>query len=658
MKDNILQFVPKHQFDAESNLREFVEFCKTRLKTFGEIEWDSVYWDLTDSVTVKGRNAAYRIWWIRHGEEYRKPNPKVIEQPFLDFAKAYLRYQFALAPKNVWTAEIVALRALFEVLPNSRRCITALNPSYCNQAVQFIKKNYFGAAYRDAGKIETIVKFASQKGLLAVPFEWKNPLKRESDRNRIGKAADKERKEKMPTKEDIEMLGKAFNLATDSKDIIFSSIGVILMSNPSRISEILTLPYDCEVEKKTPDGNLAYGLRYSPAKGAESMIKWIPDTMIEATKLAISKIKAETDHARKVAKWYEENPRKLFLKREFEYFREEQWISNQEIMECFGFTKSQIIGPRFQDVRRKKINGQRGYIFFFPDIETEMIKDLPLHFPYDSRDKTQKYSEILFVVERHLCHSGNRLTQYWMVEDLSPTTCIDQFSVSMHGKSSLWKRLDLRKSDGEYPSITTHQFRHMLNTIAQLGGLSQLNIAIWSGRKEIHQNNAYDHVTADQMLALLKNADDGTIFGPENQIIVNNPSTKKNFLELRFPTAHTTEFGFCVHDFTMLPCQKHRDCINCREHVCIKGDARKTENVRFHFEVIEGELAKTKAAIEEGYAGANRWYEKHLATYERLKQLLSVLDDPTVPNGTVIHITPENEFIPILEASDERLLSE
>lgn len=35
---------------------------------------------------------------------------------------------------------------------------------------------------------------------------------------------------------------------------------------------------------------------------------------------------------------------------------------------------------------------------------------------------------------------------------------------------------------------------------------SQLDIAKWSGRKEVSQNRAYDHVSTDEMLLLIQDA--------------------------------------------------------------------------------------------------------------------------------------------------------
>jgi hypothetical protein len=119
-------------------------------------------------------------------------------------------------------------------------------------------------------------------------------------------------------------------------------------------------------------------------------------------------------------------------------------------------------------------------------------------------------------------------------------------------------------------------------------------------------------------------------------------------------TAHTTEIGFCVHDFTMLPCQKHRDCINCGENVCVKGDARRTRRIMEQLEVAEEQLRRATASREEGFFGADRWVEHHQATVARLRALAQALNDPSVPAGAIIRMVNPGEHSPIRMAIQER----
>ena len=46
--------------------------------------------------------------------------------------------------------------------------------------------------------------------------------------------------------------------------------------------------------------------------------------------------------------------------------------------------------------------------------------------------------------------------------------------------------------------------------------MSQLDIAKWSGRKNVHQNSAYDHVSASELVLKIRSAlgDDRQMFGP------------------------------------------------------------------------------------------------------------------------------------------------
>jgi hypothetical protein len=70
------------------------------------------------------------------------------------------------------------------------------------------------------------------------------------------------------------------------------------------------------------------------------------------------------------------------------------------------------------------------------------------------------------------------------------------------------------------------------------------------------------------------------------------------------PTAHVTLYGFCIHDFTSTPCEMFRKCLDCREHVCVKGVPGKTERLRHSLEAARDNLAKARKAVGEEVYGA------------------------------------------------------
>ena len=107
--------------------------------------------------------------------------------------------------------------------------------------------------------------------------------------------------------------------------------------------------------------------------------------------------------------------------------------------------------------------------------------------------------------------------------------------------------------------------------------------------------------------------------------------------------AHTTEVGFCVHDYTMSPCQLHRDCLNCEELVCVKGDVIKATAIRRQYAETQTLLAQALEAAKQEYSGANRWVEHQQHTLERLDQLCKILDDPDVPDGTLMQLSARRQ---------------
>ncbi|MGE0768930.1 MAG: hypothetical protein AB7L90_21010, partial [Hyphomicrobiaceae bacterium] len=296
----------------------------------------------------------------------------------------------------------------------------------------------------------------------------------------------------------------------------------------------------------------------------------------------------------------------------------------------------------------------------FSDVERVVISMLPPGFPVLDQRNGLTYSNALLVIRKNAMNP-RRGTYRCMIEVVTIQHVNDGLGSRVeHGMSSIFSRLNFTEPDGSAIQVTSHQFRHYLNTLAQAGGLSQLDIAKWSGRKDIRENAAYDHMSADELLAQVREAigDDERMRGPLAELPRHAPVPREIFAQLQAPTAHTTDFGLCLHDFTMLPCQLFRDCINCSEHVCIKGDRAKSENVRRRLEEARVLHQQAEAAKADGYAGADRWSENHAATVARLEQLYAILSDPTIPAGTVIQLSTPSMPSPIRNAMDERDLLE
>jgi hypothetical protein len=645
MSDVIL-FRPKAELDAAGNLAGFVTSCRNDLTVFGaDLPFDENIWDVSNSITLKGHgNTRIRMvfssfWTIN------ATTPSPMAEPFLGFSKAYMRYMQGVRPIVGFGSRLTALKVLEAALTERGNIPNPINidAHSLNRAAQLAEDHYTkGAAYRVGGQLEMIATFLSENRLTIAPVRWRNHLKRPEDTVRVGKEFDERRQSKMPTQAVLDALPKVFRLATEPVDVIVSSVAALLCASPDRISEVLMLPENCEVRQKNGSDGEAYGLRWWPAKGAEPMVKWVVPSMASVVQEAIQKIRTMTEPARLVAKWYEDHPGEIYLESHLESLRAKEWLLMREVVDILGVAEVGSATAWCKGNGVKVIGGYATRKAKFSDVQGAIISMLPEGFPILDKETGLKYSDALLVVRVNEL-GLQRGTYRCMIE---PVTT-NQINTGLggrakHGFDSIFSRLGFTEPDGTPIKITTHQFRHYLNTLAQAGGMSQLDIAKWSGRKDIQQNAAYDHVTPDQMLQKIRDAvgDESQMFGPLAEQSKKALIPRDEFARLVVPTAHTTDLGFCIHDYTMSPCQLHRDCIHCSDLVCIKGDEEKERRLHLQLEEARDMLRRAGEASKDGYYGSDRWLEHHKSTVDRLSQLCTIMDDSEVPTGSVIQLSP------------------
>ena len=637
----LILFQPKAELDAAQNLRGFIDSCRTELTVFGvDLPFDENVWDITDSINLKGfGNNRHRLVFSNL-ETVNENSPSPMSEPFLSFAKAYFRYMQGYKPINGTGPRLAALRALEAALRESGDANPVKSDIHIvNRAAQMIVEKYTAsAAYRVGGQLEMLSEFLCDNKLITIPVRWRNFIKRPGDAVRVGKEFDERRNDKMPTQAALDALPEIFLRAVEPIDVIVSSVAAMLCASPDRISEVMSLPLDCEfkqLNKKT--GVEAYGLRWWPAKGADPMIKWVVPSMASVVQEAIAKIRKTTDESRRIAKWYENHPNEIYLVKECEHLRGQELLNMQELTDILGLADK-------GSARAWCANKFLGVndLVLFADVEKEILAMLPSGFPIMDKVTGCKYSEALFVVRKNELGSY-RGTNNCVIESISTNQINSALGGRVeHGFQSVFTRFGYVEPDGSNINITTHQFRHYLNTLAQAGGLSQIDIAKWSGRKDIKQNAAYDHVTPGQMIRKIRDAigDENLMFGPLAELGKKTLIPRDEFARLLVPTVHTTELGYCIHDYTMSPCQIHMDCINCSELICIKGDAEKERRLRQQFDEAQVLMQQAEQASKEQYFGSDRWLDHHKATVERLSELLSIMDNPNVPDGAVIQLSP------------------
>lgn len=643
MSDVVL-FTPLVEKTAQENLVAFIDLCKNKLAVFGkDLPFDDFVWDITDSVQVRGRTERIRVYFSSW-DTANDVEPKSMPELFVSFAKAYLRYQHGFKPIVDQGVRVAPLRAICAALEEiGKDSPVDVDGHVLNRAAQLLEaSNSAARAYRLGRQLQNISEFLTEKRLVKTALNWKSYIKRPSDAQRVGKEFDDRRQEKLPSANDLDAVAEAYRLAKAPEDVVITSIAAIMCSTPDRIAEVLTLRADCEYQDRLPDGQEVYGLRYWPAKGADPMIKYVIPSMTDLVKDAIARIRLYTEGSRALARWYEANPTRLYLPEHLEYLRGAELTLEQVSEILYGDPDFLIEARSWLGHRKLKKHGTPtdNHRISFPDLEQAVIEELPRNFPFLDNGLGLKYSEALCVVPLFFFNQQKRALSFGL-NSITHGQVNDGLGASLkHGKSSVFSRLGITDPDGEPIRINTHKFRHYLNTLAMQGGLSELDIAKWSGRKDVRQNRAYDHVSARDKLALIRDAvgDQSKMFGPLGHAPSVPSITRDEFANLKVMNAHTTEFGYCTHDFASTPCQKYLDCLNCNELVCIKGDEVRETNIRRQLEETRDLLAAARKGVEEGAYGADRWAQHQTQTLQRLEELSAILEDPMVQRGAVIQL--------------------
>ena len=623
---------------AADNLAAFIDVCRQQASAFSSsIDWDDWHWQGFANFTKLGVGS--------RGVKTRD----ILDAQFIDFAKAYFAYQqshHATGTKN----ETKALRTLEAALLKhaSSASVQDIDLRALDEAASFASASYVPlAAYHCGRELERLARFLSAKKLTARHLStWKSSIRKPRDVNiQTGPQARAHREKKLPGEEQLQALAMIFsNCPSDPKDIFTTSTFALTMCAPSRGTEILQLPVDCEIEEQGGDRTIRYGWRFFAGKGFEGDIKWVTKPMDEIAKEAMKRLRALTNDARQLANWIEKTPGRFFRHADCPEVDDYEPLTSEQAAAALGIESLKIAG----------LSERRG-AYTLNTLWKYVIDRQPLDFPWLNKKTKLKYSNALFCMTANMLHAtrGTSPVLLWAPDinvfnsDLSPRD-----SPAVNGAHrSIFDRWGFTSAGGNRLKLTSHQARHLLNTIADRGGLSQEQLAQWAGRADPKQNRVYIHRSEFEMAAVAQSVDSSLSFlGPQESIVVHKPITSEELKSLERGPIHVTEFGVCLHDWVFVPCEKYRDCLNCQEHVCIKDNGARLERLQARLSEVKKDYEAACDAINEGLAGADRWFESLSKDLVRLRQLVHLLADPSLPEGTRIKLEEETDFSHVARA--------
>ncbi|WP_019385591.1 integrase [Acinetobacter venetianus] len=672
--DNIIYFPSDIIQSPYSEIKRFIGFVKQLSELNENIRFEDHYW--------KGE-----VNFVKIGISSKDRAPEnILHHSILEFAKAYVKYQ-RIHRKLKTQDTILAIRVIEQIslVKYGEVDLTKLVIADFDLADETAEENYkASSAYHVGRHLKILLDFLRKLKIVALP-EWKSKIKKPPERTIVlDQESEEYRASKLPDEEAIFILADIFSRKDSelsNRDIFVSSAMGLLLSAPERASELFFLKVNCihEEEDKTPfKSNLglvedasnveeAFGIRWYAQKNYGYDIKYIPSVMIPTAKRAIARLIKMSEKPRHLAYLLETSDK--FPRHELcPKVPDDQLLKRSDVLLAMGFDVSQYDDRQANNSGRQFLKARDipigDYEVCLNDLNIILRERLPQGFPYvpfkTGNGIQVKWSEALFCCFANQFHRDKStiFSELWMPhidtlnEDLSPT------KKKLRGKdeSSNVQSIFQRWGYGDY-SISTHQFRHLLNTIANTNGMDSLLLAKWSGRADMKQNRVYDQTTVEDrnysLIEMQKN-EVGTVNA--DSTFTFQIATPRTLQELNTRTTlsmHTTEFGLCTHSYIDEPCLKYRNCLNCTEHVCTKGDEEKKKRLQDRLKKEKILWAKDKKAVSKNVTGTMAWLEMRELTIKRCEQMIALLDDPNIPDGTPLSL-PSSEDVTHLDLAYQK----
>ena len=589
---DVVQFVPRAEYDANNNLAEFIRLAKEDLTAFASGgAWDGDRWQQSEAVVVFATRTAPL-------DSY---SFTPLAEPFMQFAKAYIRYRYSHRPVKSLAMMLQALRCVEAGLLSacSRADVGLLSGAVMDVCANKCREFYSSedVHHKTGLQLQAIFDFLREKSLVPSLPAWKSPFKKPVILTEdLGEAGQLHRMARLPSNESMLAVADAFAKADDLESQFYSSIFILLMAAPGRISEVLKLPTDCIQWEADEAGELQMFLRWHAAKGKGATKKWVVPAMHDVVKEAVRRLDEIGDSAREAARMAFEG-------------------SGQLSGDAGAFNAiKEFGGPYWPFLDEKKL--------------LKVWDALCLHRENEfSRDRK--------------VNPGS-----WRIPGANE---VNRRLGSSEGLS-LFDRMNLRNSDGTSIKLTSHQLRHWLSTMSERAGMDDYTLAQWAGRANAADNRHYDHRSSEERMEAARELLPIQPAPLLDRIKHRQPVTYQELGVDRLGTAKATLYGMCVHDYAMAPCQKQRECMTCKEHVCIKGDHVTLERIQLLEAQTEILLQQAQMAHDDGDFGADRWVDNHKWKLAHVKAMRMALEHPSVPEGEVLRIPDGHDPSPVRRA--------
>jgi hypothetical protein len=653
---NVVNFPDRLRADASRNLNLLIERARNSEVFAGTVNFDDPVWDLS-AVKIprpSAKSAQLKLYFSTQSEKFVRGVKNRIFMPerFAAFVKTMIVLREEANPVSLVNhgALLRVARALYAVMevaePDPADLVSADFVAAANDIK--MRKNERGnvggtanSRHSHGNILSQIADFINRHSLSKVHITFFNPFpKVPSIRDTIGDDGRKARSEKMATKEEMGAIIDAsisVRKCHDDQDLLRMSVVELMCCAPVRINEVLDTRSDCErtgkfIQKASGDEMEYYlGYAHSGSKGAPDGVKYIPSAMVDIADRALADAKRITEPFREIARWMEDHPGRAYLAEPFRLADPDMILTRDEVERAVGLAKRG--GHQWLDLHGLHKHDGRPSRVRLGDVEAVILRQ-QLRLP----NPKVKLSDYMFVVPKNYFHP-QRATQNCILTVVGDNQ-ISEFLGNHTFNESVFQKFEILDEQNKPYRINTHSIRHFLNTVAQEVGLSQLDIARWSGRKDVRQNAVYDHsggipLARDIRKVLETDAMRGPVVDTAAAL---SPSDRETFLSGRFATAHFTSIGACIQDFSLAPCPSHGACAGCSEHLVVKGKPEHLTEAERLLQEHRAMLDAARTEMAEGTYNASAWVEHNERVLDGLKKAVAVHNDPKIPSGTIVQI--------------------
>ena len=662
-------FESRPELDARQNLSSFISHCRNNLTLYEDQGGFTVNKWLFEK---DGRSHAMQF--SKHSDVGDNYKYVPLDEPFLEFAKARVRYTQTIKQVTSIATHLVALRLLHDALldVHGEADVLKTDGIVLGKVRELADLRHAGSdrIYRIGQQIELLYAFLREKAIVPKLPEWCNPwLRGQAKATRTDKESRKWQEARCPSMHQMIAIADCFARAETDEDKYWSSVLTLLMFAPNRGGELLFLTVDCL--HFTEKGRLA--IRWYGEKGYGFTKKWVPELLREAVVDAYHRLVEIGAPARIAAKYAHDNPGV--------FFRHDECITSADFPEnmplnALEFGCAMNVGQAtLESVAAKSKNkvadggwGQFGGAAWISGLREHgnptyqhlaqytSAKYRTTDWPNLPGTDRPIWDALLLIRDCQFRSDRGAKAFSWVMPDVNQINAqLAPRSGLKNPPKTLFQRFGIVDEDGSDIELTSHQLRVWLCTNAERGGMDSWLLAKWAARARIQDNPHYDLRTTDE-----RNEKARQIMGltgrpsPLEAIKLNLPVSYEDLGLNRMGIADVTEWGMCTWDYAMSPCIKSGECMTCKDHACIKGMPKTLERIKRLEAQVASQFEKAKLDAADGVFGTDLWVTHLGWKLAHVRTQRERIESEDTPVGAVLWIAPEHDPSPIKRSLEQR----